>query len=286
MVGWRAEQSGVEHDPHHRRRQPVDPGQARRVLHRRGRADPRRAGVITYQLLRHSLLEEIEPDVATQATRSRPARPAHRTIWTPSPRRDVFIQVQTVDGTVTARSGNLARADAGATHRGGKVSTTSSARNGSTSFRPRTSLTRSTPSRWRWSTTRRFSSVRYSTTLPPTLRPGGAGGRDRRSQSRLLHLSGSTRASPKCPAWPTSGRGEEPEQIRSRGGFARLTQQWLGLDEIEDAVTFAIRADDLYSDGNQVRPREAPAGSRRVGRPGLGAPTISTCQETYTLPPS
>jgi len=66
------------------------------------------AGVVTYQLLRHSLLAEIERDVAMRAhtfSASHPGPPYDLDTFAAP---DVFIQVQTGDGTVSARSANLA----------------------------------------------------------------------------------------------------------------------------------------------------------------------------------
>jgi two-component system OmpR family sensor kinase len=65
------------------------------------------AGVVTYQLLRHSLLAEIQRDVAMRAhtfSASHPGPPYNLDTFAAP---DVFIQVQTGDGVVTARSGNL-----------------------------------------------------------------------------------------------------------------------------------------------------------------------------------
>jgi two-component system, OmpR family, sensor kinase len=67
------------------------------------------AGVVTYQLLRHSLLAEIERDVAMRAhtfSASQPGPPYDLDTFAAP---DVFIQVQTGDGTISARSANLAR---------------------------------------------------------------------------------------------------------------------------------------------------------------------------------
>jgi len=66
------------------------------------------AGIVTYQLLRHSLLAEISRDVATR-THTFPVNhpgPPYDLDTFSAP--DVFIQVQARDGTVTARSANLA----------------------------------------------------------------------------------------------------------------------------------------------------------------------------------
>jgi two-component system OmpR family sensor kinase len=65
------------------------------------------AGVVTYQLLRHSLLAEIERDVAARAhtfAASAP-RPPYDLDTFAAP--DVFMQVQADDGAVIARSANL-----------------------------------------------------------------------------------------------------------------------------------------------------------------------------------
>ncbi len=64
-------------------------------------------GVATYQLLRQSLLDEIERDVARRATMFRMAdpRPPYDLDVFGAP--DVFLQVVDADGAVVARSGNL-----------------------------------------------------------------------------------------------------------------------------------------------------------------------------------
>jgi two-component system, OmpR family, sensor kinase len=65
------------------------------------------AGVVTYQLLRHSLLDEIARDVAARAhtfSASHPGPPYDLDVFAAP---DVFIQVEAADGTVTARSANL-----------------------------------------------------------------------------------------------------------------------------------------------------------------------------------
>jgi signal transduction histidine kinase len=64
-------------------------------------------GVATYQLLRQSLLDEIERDVARRATSFRLAdpRPPYDLDVFGAP--DVFLQVIEADGAVAARSGNL-----------------------------------------------------------------------------------------------------------------------------------------------------------------------------------
>ena len=66
------------------------------------------AGIVTYQLLRHSLLAEIGRDVVTRARTFQASQPAppYRLDTFSAP--DVFIQVQTGQGTITARSANLA----------------------------------------------------------------------------------------------------------------------------------------------------------------------------------
>ncbi len=67
------------------------------------------AGVVTYQLLRHSLLTEIERDVATRAHTFSAGHPGPPYDLDTFAAPDVFIQVQAGDGTVSARSANLAR---------------------------------------------------------------------------------------------------------------------------------------------------------------------------------
>ena len=66
------------------------------------------AGVVTYQLLRHSLLAEIQRDVATRAHTFSAGHPGPPYDLDTFAAPDVFIQVQTGDGTVSARSANLA----------------------------------------------------------------------------------------------------------------------------------------------------------------------------------
>lgn len=64
-------------------------------------------GVVTYQLLRQSLLAEIQRDVARRAAMiqaSNPARPYDMDVFGAP---DVFIQVSDAGGVVVARSGNL-----------------------------------------------------------------------------------------------------------------------------------------------------------------------------------
>jgi hypothetical protein len=64
-------------------------------------------GVATYQLLRQSLLDEIQRDVARRATTFSMAspRPPYDLDIFGAP--DVFLQVADADGAVAARSGNL-----------------------------------------------------------------------------------------------------------------------------------------------------------------------------------
>jgi signal transduction histidine kinase len=66
------------------------------------------AGVVTYQLLRHSLLAEIQRDVATRVQTFSASHPGPPYDLDTFAAPDVFMQVQAGDGTVTARSANLA----------------------------------------------------------------------------------------------------------------------------------------------------------------------------------
>jgi signal transduction histidine kinase len=66
------------------------------------------AGVVTYQLLRHSLLAEIQRDVVTRAHTFSAGHPGPPYDLDTFAAPDVFIQVQTAGGTVTGRSANLA----------------------------------------------------------------------------------------------------------------------------------------------------------------------------------
>jgi len=66
------------------------------------------AGVVTYKLLRHSLLAEIQRDVASRVHALRASQPAPPYDLDTFSAPDVFIQIQAADGTVTARSANLA----------------------------------------------------------------------------------------------------------------------------------------------------------------------------------
>jgi signal transduction histidine kinase len=66
------------------------------------------AGVVTYQLLRHSLLAEIDRDVLTRARTFSAGHPNPPYDLDTFSAPDVFIQVQTEDGTVIGRSANLA----------------------------------------------------------------------------------------------------------------------------------------------------------------------------------
>ncbi len=64
-------------------------------------------GVVTFQLLRHSLLAQIQQDVVRRAQSfSKTGSPAPRDL-NPFAEPDVFLQVDRADGTVTARSANL-----------------------------------------------------------------------------------------------------------------------------------------------------------------------------------
>ena len=64
-------------------------------------------GEVTYQLLRHSLLAQIEQDVVRRAQAfGRTGSPAPRDL-NPFAAPDVFLQVNRADGTVSARSANL-----------------------------------------------------------------------------------------------------------------------------------------------------------------------------------
>src|SRR5215472_7679036 len=64
-------------------------------------------GAVTYQLLRHSLLTEIQQDVVRRAQSfSRTGSPAPANL-NPFAEPDVFLQVDRANGTVAARSANL-----------------------------------------------------------------------------------------------------------------------------------------------------------------------------------
>jgi two-component system, OmpR family, sensor kinase len=64
-------------------------------------------GAVTYQLLRHSLLAEIQQDVVRRAQSvSRTESPAPKNL-NPFAAPDVFVQVDRANGTVAARSANL-----------------------------------------------------------------------------------------------------------------------------------------------------------------------------------
>jgi len=64
-------------------------------------------GIATYQLLRQSLLEEIERDVARRASMFSAAASAPPYDLDVFGAPDVFLQVVDADGVVAARSGNL-----------------------------------------------------------------------------------------------------------------------------------------------------------------------------------
>ena len=83
-------------------------------------------------------------------------------------------------------------------------------------------------------------------------------------------------------------RVNDPGQNGSRErGFGTLKYERLYIDEIDDAVMLAKRAEDYRIEYNQIRPHEALAWNRpKQVHLGLADPTIPTFQSTETLPPS
>jgi len=83
-------------------------------------------------------------------------------------------------------------------------------------------------------------------------------------------------------------RVRTPGQNGSRErGFGTLKYERLYLDEIDDAVTFAERAEDYRVEYNEIRPHEAIAFNRpKEVHLGLANPTIPTFQPTEILPTS
>ncbi|MGH3376384.1 MAG: integrase core domain-containing protein [Actinoallomurus sp.] len=78
----------------------------------------------------------------------------------------------------------------------------------------------------------------------------------------------------------TPGQYGSPER-----GFGTLKYERLFLDEIDDAVMLAKRAEGYRIEYNQTRPHEAIAWNRpKVAHLGLADPTVPTFQSTETLP--
>lgn len=83
-------------------------------------------------------------------------------------------------------------------------------------------------------------------------------------------------------------RVKSPGQNGSRErGFGTLKYERLYIDEIDDAVMLAKRAEDYRIEYNEIRPHEALAWNRpKQVHLGLADPTIPTFQTTETLPTS
>jgi len=83
-------------------------------------------------------------------------------------------------------------------------------------------------------------------------------------------------------------RVKTPGQNGSRErGFGTLKYERLFLDEIDDALTLAQRAEEYRLEYNQVRPHEALSWNRPLQvHLGLASPTVPTFQTTETLPTS
>jgi transposase InsO family protein len=83
-------------------------------------------------------------------------------------------------------------------------------------------------------------------------------------------------------------RVNSPGQNGSRErGFGTLKYERLFIDEIDDAVMLAKRAEDYRIEYNEIRPHEAIAWNRpREVHLGLADPTTPTFQTTETLPTS
>jgi transposase InsO family protein len=81
-------------------------------------------------------------------------------------------------------------------------------------------------------------------------------------------------------------RVKSPGQNGSRErGFGTLKYERLYIDEIDDAVMLAKRAEDYRIEYNQTRPHEAIAWNRpKDVHLGLADPTVPTFQSTQTLP--
>jgi transposase InsO family protein len=81
---------------------------------------------------------------------------------------------------------------------------------------------------------------------------------------------------------------KSPGQNGSRErGFGTLKYERLYIDEIDDAVMLAKRAEDYRLEYNQIRPHEALAWNRpKQVHLGLADPTVPTFQSTETLPTS
>ncbi len=81
-------------------------------------------------------------------------------------------------------------------------------------------------------------------------------------------------------------RVRTPGQNGSRErGFGTLKQEWLFIDEIEDAVMLANHAQDYRVEYNTIRPHEALTWNRPLDVPlGIADPTISAFQTERSLP--
>jgi len=79
---------------------------------------------------------------------------------------------------------------------------------------------------------------------------------------------------------------KRPGQNGSRErGFGTLKYERLYLDQIDDAVTLAERAEDYRVEYNEIRPHEAIAWNRpKEVHLGLADPTIPTFETNEILP--
>jgi len=83
-------------------------------------------------------------------------------------------------------------------------------------------------------------------------------------------------------------RVKTPGQNGSRErGFGTLKYERLYIDQIDDALTLAERAEDYRNEYNQIRPHEALSWNRPLHiHLGLADPTTPTFPSTETLPAS
>ncbi len=83
-------------------------------------------------------------------------------------------------------------------------------------------------------------------------------------------------------------RVKTPGQNGSRErGFGTLKYERLYIDQIDDALTLAERAEDYRNEYNQIRPHEALSWNRPLHvHLGMADPTTPTFQTTETLPAS
>jgi transposase InsO family protein len=83
---------------------------------------------------------------------------------------------------------------------------------------------------------------------------------------------------------PPARRSREGGGSRERG-FGTLKYERLFLDEIDDAVTLAERAEEYRADYNEIRPHEAIAWNRpKEVHLGLASPSSPTFQTKEILP--